>query len=366
MNTTTNPVTTPATIAATGTPPAASKARAFTFGEPQPVLETHGIWDYVECYSNGRWYEPPVPFGGLAKSYRANPHHESAINFKCEMLTRAFIPHELLNKSTFRALVLDYLVFGNAHLEKRLSHTGRVIQLKHALAKYVRVADNLSDYVFLKNWVDIHTFAPGSICHLKRPDINQEVYGLPDYLSALQSVWLNEAATLFRRKYYLNGSHAGYILYLNDENIEEDDVNAIEEAMKNSKGPGNFKNLFLYAPAGKKDGVQLIPVGEVTAKDEFSGVKNISRDDVLVAHRVPPQLLGIVPVNSGGFGDITKASMIFIYNVILPLQDAFRAINEDIGLEVVRFMEPQDLLPQAGVSASAAALAALKEAMAGG
>lgn len=29
-------------------------------------------------------------------------------------------------------------------------------------------------------------------------------------VSALQSAWLNEAATLFRRKYYKNGSHAGF------------------------------------------------------------------------------------------------------------------------------------------------------------
>ncbi|MFP3604649.1 hypothetical protein SB753_22365 [Paraburkholderia sp. SIMBA_053] len=41
-------------------------------------------------------------------------------------------------------------------------------------------------------------------------------------------------------------------------------------ALKNSKGPGNFRNLFMYAPNGKKDGIQVIPVSEVTAKDEVS------------------------------------------------------------------------------------------------
>lgn len=282
------------------------------------------------------------------------------------MLTRSFIPHKLLTRTTFSALVLDFNVFGNAYLENRLSFTGRTVGLRHALAKYMRVADNLTDYVFLKNWMEPHRFESGSIHHLKRPDINQEVYGLPGYLSALQSVWLNEAATLFRRKYFLNGSHAGYILYLNDENIEDEDANAIEDAINNSKGPGNFRNLFIHAPGGKEKGIQLIPVGEVTAKDEFSGVKNISRDDVLVAHRVPPQLLGIVPSNSGGFGDITKASQVFIYNVILPLQDVFRGFNDMIGEEVVQFLPPEELLPYVNslnTSKSAAALAALKEAM---
>jgi capsid portal protein len=38
------------------------------------------------------------------------------------------------------------------------------------------------------------------VFHLLEPDINQELYGMPEYLSALNSAWLNESATLFRRK----------------------------------------------------------------------------------------------------------------------------------------------------------------------
>lgn len=54
-----------------------------------------------------------------------------------------------------------------------------------------------------------YAFTPGSIFHLLEPDINQEIYGLPGYLSAIPSILFNESATLFRRKYYINGSHAG-------------------------------------------------------------------------------------------------------------------------------------------------------------
>lgn len=45
--------------------------------------------------------------------------------------------------------------------------------------------------------------------------------------------------------------------------------------------PGNFRNLFMYAPDGKKDGIQLIPISEVAAKDDFGSIMNISRDDLL-------------------------------------------------------------------------------------
>ncbi len=92
------------------------------------------------------------------------------------------------------------------------------------------------------------------------PDFNQEVYGLPGYLSAIPSVLLNESATLFRRKYYLNGSHAGFIMYVTDPAQNQEDVDAMRKAMKSAKGPGNFRNLFMYSPTGKKDGIQIIPL----------------------------------------------------------------------------------------------------------
>lgn len=39
--------------------------------------------------------------------------------------------------------------------------------------------------------------------------------------------------------------------------------------------PGNFRNLFMYAPGGKKDGIQLIPISKVAAKDDFGSIRNI-------------------------------------------------------------------------------------------
>jgi hypothetical protein len=163
------------------------------------------------------------------------------------------------------------------------------------------------------------------------------VYGVPQYVSALQSAWLNESATLFRRRYYLNGSHAGFILYMTDTASNVNDVDKLREAMRNSKGPGNFRNLFVYAPGGKKDGLQILPVSEIAAKDEFFNIKNCTRDDVLAAHRVPPQLLGTMPNNTGGFGDVTKAAAVFGCNEIEPLQAQFLSVNEWAGQEVVRF-----------------------------
>ena len=60
-------------------------------------------------------------------------------------------------------------------------------------------------------------------------------------------------------------------------------------------------------------------------------------DDLLAAHRVPPQLIGILPSNTGGFGAANTAAEVFGANEIAPLQRRFEQINEWISDEVVRF-----------------------------
>ncbi|UVC28831.1 phage portal protein [Pantoea sp. SOD02] len=314
-------------------------AEAFTFGDPVPVLDRRELLDYVECVVMDKWYEPPVSFDGLARTFRAAVHHSSPINVKRNILTSTFIPHPLLSQQAFSRFVQDYLVFGNAYLEKRTNRLGGVLALEPALAKFTRRGTDLDTYWFVQYGMNTqpYEFTKGSVFHLMEPDLNQEVYGLPEYLSAIPSTLLNESATLFRRKYYLNGSHAGFIMYMTDAAQNQEDVNNIRQAMKSAKGPGNFRNLFMYSPNGKKDGIQIIPLSEVAAKDEFLNIKNVSRDDMMAAHRVPPQMMGIMPNNVGGFGDVEKASRVFVLNELIPLQKRIYELNEWIRDEVIKF-----------------------------
>jgi PBSX family phage portal protein len=213
---------------------------------------------------------------------------------------------------------------------------GGIRKLETPLAKYMRVGTD-GQFYQVRGWKDEHAFELDSIFHLREADLHQEIYGLPEWISALQSALLNESATLFRRKYYENGSHAGFILYMTDAAQTEADIDALRKALKDSKGPGNFRNLFVYSPTGKKDGIQLIPVSEVAAKDEFNSIKNQTRDDVLASLRIPPQLMGIVPQNAGGFGSIREAAQIYAANELEPIQTRMTQLNDWLGEEVMRF-----------------------------
>lgn len=318
----------------------ASQVQTFSFGEPIPMLDKADILNYFESsLMFNRYYNPPINPSYLAKALQASPHHQSAIDVKKNILLSTCKTTALLPRTQLEKFVQDYLVFGNAYFEKITNAFGKVIGLKSPLAKYMRVGKDDGQFFQIVNGFDDYEFKKGSVLNLINPDINQEIYGMPGYLGALQSVFLNESATLFRRKYYINGAHAGSIIYFTDPTQNIGDVNEIKRQLKQTKGTGNFKNLFIHVPNGKGDGLKVIPLSDAIAKDDFLNIKNASRDDVLVAHRVPPQLMGIIPNNVGGFGDVEKAAQVFYVNEIIPLQARLQEINDWLGVDVVTFSE---------------------------
>ena len=118
---------------------------------------------------------------------------------------------------------------------------------------------------------------------------------MPEYMAALLAASLAHSADMFRKLYYDNGSHAGCIVYIGAGQVDDKSMKAVKETLTGARGKGAFKNLLLHAPGGGKDGVQILPFQQITAKDEFINIKIATRDDILAAHRIPPQLMGAMP-----------------------------------------------------------------------
>ena len=110
-------------------PRSESKMEAFSFGDPSPVLSGREVFDYLECWFNGRWYEPPLSLDGLARSVGSSVHLHSGLMFKRNLLSKTFIPHRLLSRAAFEQFALDFLCLGNGYLEGRRSMLGPVREL---------------------------------------------------------------------------------------------------------------------------------------------------------------------------------------------------------------------------------------------
>lgn len=326
--------TLPAVAASAGDAPVAT----FAFGDPESVIDRRELPQYFEVWRTTHWYHPPFPMVRLAQVFNMSPHHRGAIAVKTNLLVSQQVPTRWLSKNDFERFVIDFLQMGNGYLERVPNMAGGIQRAAFTPARHTRRGIDPDVFWFVENGVEQDfRFAPGTVFQLQQPDVAQEIYGVPEWISALQSGLLNESATLFRRRYYLNGAHAGFVFHLTDTLINQETVDQLVEKFKSAKGVGNFKNLFLYTPNGKKDGVQIHPIADVAAKDEFLNVKNLSRDDLLTAHRMPPQLMGIIPQNAGGFGSVGEALDTFMRLEIVPIMGRMLAMNEWFGAEVLRF-----------------------------
>lgn len=81
----------------------------------------------------------------------------------------------MLSQQAFSRFVQDYLVFGNAYLEKRTNRLGGILSLEPSLAKYTRRGIDLDTYWFVQYGMTTqpYEFTKGSIFHLMEPDLNQ-------------------------------------------------------------------------------------------------------------------------------------------------------------------------------------------------
>lgn len=305
----------------------------------------HSVFNFTGCLNNGRYFEPPVSWFDVEKLLRQGVHHSSALQAKLNILKVTFTPTKFLSRGEFEKLAFNFLVLGNGYLEIQRNRFGEMLSLKSRLALYMRRASNLKDFVYLRNdllGLEYEELGGSDVVHIMQPNLRQEIYGMPYYLAAMDSVELNAAATRFRVRYYQNGSHAGFILYSTDSSIDEEGWANIKSQLRSAKGAGNFKNMVIRSPNGNPDGLKLIPISEVAAKDDFLNIKQVSAEDMLAIHRVPPSLMGIVPKSAGGLGDAATAAKVFATNEVAPLQQAFLDVNERLGVEVFQFA-PYDL-----------------------
>jgi len=306
-----------------------SKFTMIEIGSLEPALDTP-YGDYLTTWwdQTGNHYQPPVNLDHLTRLLRVNAHHESAVYCKRNTVVQGFKPNAVLNRATMKAVALDYILYGNAYMRVVNNRRGNLVRLDHLHARTIRRGREEDAYsqVLAGKTID---FAPGDVVHVKMYAPESSIYGLPEYLGALNSLLLNEQATLFRRKYYVNGAHMGFVLFTSGQDLSEEDIVHLKDKIAGSKGVGNFRSLYLHFD-GEGD-VKLIPVGDF-AKDDFERIKGISRDDIISAHRVPPQILAIVTDNRlPATGDLDKVAALYHANVVHPLQlDLMDEINEHL------------------------------------
>lgn len=282
--------------------------------------------DYVGLHFNSRFdcFEPPLNRFAIARLPAQNAQHCGILNSRVNMILSGYLMGGL-SQMEMKAACLNLVMFGDVGLLKVRNHFGKVMKLITLSSLYLRKKKNGGyRYLMRQSLTDINSdkvidYPDEDIIFIKLYDPMQQVYGLPDYIGGIQSALLNSDATTFRRRYYANGAHVGFILYATDPDMTEEMEDEVAKNIAQSKGVGNFKSMFVNIPNGNPDGLKVIPIGDTGKKDEFGTIKNVSAQDVLTAHRYPPGLGGVIPT-TGSFGDPIKMREAYRVDEVLPMQ----------------------------------------------
>lgn len=299
----------------------------FSFGEPEAF--DFNNYEYSELFYNdmdGYW-EPPLDRRGLNKLTRANAYHGAILKARRLMLAGRYKSGGMEDHH-IHAAINDFLEFGDVPIIKIRNGFKQVIGLHPMPSMHAR-KDKKGNIILLGRDDQKKKYKKEDVIFVSQYDPVQQVYGAPDYLGCVQSALLSADATTFRRRYYKNGLHMGFIFYASDPNLSKEDEAELKEKMASSRGVGNFRSMFVNIPNGKEKGIQLIPVGDVATKDEFEKIKNITAQEVLTGHRFPAELAAIIP-NGGTRGDPVKFNSVYNQNEVIPACKLFmKAVNRD-------------------------------------
>ena len=300
---------------------------AFEFGGIERVDTENPIaCSDVDFDEADEYYTPPIEPKALSALLLANSYHGAVVEARTRILSKDFIETGVLSFFEMMNISKDLIVFGHAYFQVFRNPWGEPLRLGHVMAQYTRRGKD--NRFFRLNSDDTKTeYKKGEIVQIRLYDPSQNIYGLPDYLSGVESALLSQDATRFRRRYYKNGMHMGFILYMTDPTLTPIAEENLANALKKSRGVGNFSSMLINIPNGQEKGVQLIPAGNIGSKDEFEGIKKISSQEVIVAHRYPAGLSGILPPEGSSLGNPLQYSEMYYENEIKPLQKLLLGIN---------------------------------------
>jgi len=322
-----------------------SEIMAFSFGETESVINDAGFMDgfgSFEDSSKGYW-EPPIEKEGLAKMVRAHSTHGSMAQLKTNLIASHFDrSNKFVSYLDMFKMIMDWNVYGEFYFQFIVNRFNQLLAIKHLPAVSMRVSSEKGKFVKVASNNKLIKFKKGEVVQVIRYHLENEKYGCPEYLGAFHSILLGEESILFKRRYYKNGAHMGYILFSQDPSLKPADEEKLKQALANSKGVGNFKSMFVNIPQSTaKEPLKLIPVGEVKSSDDITEVQKVTKENVVDAWRIP-RALSNAQTENGNTGDIVKATLVHTELEIIPTFPHIEMMNEFLPPKAhVKFNRPK-------------------------
>ncbi len=275
---------------------------------------------------------PPVSFYEIMNLSFSNAYHQACIRVKVDATVRVGIEADkktmgilenITPEDSFLALMekvaYDLELFGNAFLEAKFDFSGKPTALYHVPAQTMAILIEGENLFYVQEpaigepirFLPFDASSPpkgdSAILHLKFYSPLSYFWGMPTWLSALESLRMEQNIKLFHTSFFKHNAVPSMAVIAEEVGFEENAAKKLKAEFSRIAGVENaHKVIIIDVPRGRIRFEKLL----TDQKDfSFENLYKAAREEILAAHAVPPRLVGIVSPGHLGGGSEAEVQM---------------------------------------------------------
>lgn len=211
--------------------------------------------------------------------------------------------------TTMAKVYTDLQSIGNGYLEIGRTVKGEIGYIGHIPATTMRVRRLRDGFVQVigNKVVYFRNFGaknpnpvtsdprPNEIIHFKSYSPLNTFYGVPDIISAINSLYGDQLASQYNIDYFANKATPRYVVTLKGAKLSPDAEDKMFRFLQTGLKGQNHRTLYIPLPGDSdtnKVEFKMDPIENGVQEASFEKYRKQNRDDVLIAHQVPLSKLG--------------------------------------------------------------------------
>ena len=212
---------------------------------------------------------------------------------------------------TLKKVYTDLEATGNGFIEIGRTTAGNIGYIGHIPAKTMRVRRLRDGYiqllygkaVYFRNFgeetespITSQEDRPNEVIHLKKYTPMNNYYGIPDIIAAQNALAGNEFAGRYNLDYFENKAVPRYIITVKGAKLSPESERKLLEFFQVGLKGKNHRSLYIPLPADTPDqkvDFKMEPVEAGAQESSFNVYRKANRDEILLAHRVPINKIGL-------------------------------------------------------------------------
>ena len=206
----------------------------------------------------------------------------------------------------------DLEATGNGYIEIGRTTGGNIGYIGHIPAKTMRVRRLRDGFiqllygkaVYFNNFGESETEnpiagqedRPNEIIHLKKYTPMNNYYGIPDIIAAQVALAGNELSGRYNLDYFENKAVPRYIITVKGAKLSPESERKLLEFFQVGLKGKNHRSLYIPLPPDSPDSkteFKMEPIEAGAQEGSFEKYRNSNRDEILMAHRVPINKIGV-------------------------------------------------------------------------